>query len=169
MKSHTLRRATHGDLHMQTLPPRDSLRRRRGAAMVETAVVLTVLLTLIFGTLDLALAVRQYNAVADAARQVTREAIVRGEYAGPRKSPWGPTTYVGTAADDHDISRAVLAAIVGMEPSDVNIKVEWPDGTNAIGKRVRCTVSTTYQPIITRLALTTDVPLTATSTTLIAH
>jgi Flp pilus assembly protein TadG len=147
--------------------PRD--RTRRGATLVEAAVVLLVFVTLLLGTLDAALAVRQYNAVSQAARQGVREAIVRGEYAPPRRAAWGPATYSGTAADAHEIAQIIQQSLVGLDPGRVTILLTWPDGANTVGSRVRCTVATSYRPAVTTLFSRRELTFSATSTMLIAH
>lgn len=52
--------------------------RERGATLVESAVVLGVLLTLLFGIIDFGRALYTYSFVAQVARQGARWAIVRG-------------------------------------------------------------------------------------------
>lgn len=143
--------------------------RRRGATLVEAAIVLFVFVTLVMGTFDVGLAVWHHNTLSDAARQVTREAIVRGEFAAPRRTAWGPAAYNGTAADTQEIAQTVRPTLVGLDPSRVSVAVTWPDGSNKSGKRVQCTVSTTHQLIFTRLFTNSALTLSATSTMHIAH
>jgi Flp pilus assembly protein TadG len=50
----------------------------RGSTVVEFAVVLTVLLTMVFGIIDFGRAVYSYHFVSNAAREATRFASVRG-------------------------------------------------------------------------------------------
>jgi Flp pilus assembly protein TadG len=50
----------------------------RGGALVEFAVVLTVLFTLIFGIMDFSQAMYAYHFISNAAREATRYASVRG-------------------------------------------------------------------------------------------
>jgi Flp pilus assembly protein TadG len=51
--------------------------RQRGSALVEQALVLTFLLTVMFGIIDCGRALYTYHFVADAAREATRWASVR--------------------------------------------------------------------------------------------
>jgi len=51
--------------------------RQRGSALVEQALVVTLLLTVIFGIIDLSRAAYAYHFVANAAREATRWASVR--------------------------------------------------------------------------------------------
>lgn len=52
--------------------------RERGTTLVETAVVMAVLLTIMFGIIDFGRALYTYSFVANAAREGARWAIVRG-------------------------------------------------------------------------------------------
>ncbi|HWB33610.1 MAG TPA: TadE/TadG family type IV pilus assembly protein [Acidobacteriaceae bacterium] len=56
-----------------------TLRGEQGSTMVEFALSAVVLLTLIFGILGMCLALYSYHYVADASREGTRYAIVRGK------------------------------------------------------------------------------------------
>lgn len=142
---------------------------RRGAVMVEMAVVLSVFLLLILGTLDLGIATYRYNTISQAARQGARQGIVHGSLAPPAMTAWGPATYSGNAGDGSEYAQAVSPMLVGFTLSNVTIKVEWPDGGNASQQRVRYTVTTTYQPIVTSLFSNSTYTLSAVSTMPIAH
>lgn len=52
--------------------------RERGAAAVEFAICLVVLLTVLFGIMDFSRALYAYHFISNAAREATRYAIVRG-------------------------------------------------------------------------------------------
>lgn len=118
---------------------------RRGATLVEAAIVLPVFLTIILGLLDLAGAVYRHNLISEVARRGAREAMVLGGGAGPRRMPLGPQTWTGTAASPGDVSEAVRPLLAGIAPADVSLRLEWPDGSNAAPNRVRCTATTQYQ------------------------
>lgn len=120
-------------------------RQRRGATLVEAAIVLPVFLTLVLGLLDLAGAVYRHNLISEVARRGAREAMVLGGGAAPRRVPLGPQTWMGTAADPGDVGEAVRPLLAGIAPADVSLRLEWPDGGNAAPNRVRCTATTQYQ------------------------
>jgi hypothetical protein len=107
--------------------------------------------------------------LSQAARQGAREAIVRGSLAPPRRTEWGPATYMGTAADQHDIAQAIRPTLVGMDPNDVTILVMWPDGGNEEQNRVQVALSIAHRPLVTALITNRQVTLTARSTMLIVH
>jgi len=116
-------------VHSRRLP-------RRGVAVVEGAVVLSVMLILLFVILDLGLAVARYNILAATAREVARAAIVRGSLASPTAPEWGPAPYSGTAADGSEIAQAAAQYLAALPPSDVSVIVRWPDDGNREGDRV---------------------------------
>ena len=59
--------------------------------------------------------------------------------------------------------------LVSCPLDESRVQVEWLDGSNAPGKRVRVTVTTTYRPMVTFLFGNPAIQLTASSTMLIAH
>jgi Flp pilus assembly protein TadG len=137
--------------------------------MVEMSIVLSTFLLLTLGGLDLGLATFRNNTLSQAARCGARQAAVHGSLAAPAMTAWGPTTYNGNAGDGSQYAAAVSPMLAGFTLSKVTIKVEWIDGGNAIQQRVRYTVSTTYQPIITSFFSSSTYTLSAASTMPIAH
>lgn len=142
---------------------------RRGALMAETAIVMTVLIALTLGAVDLQIGVYRYNTLSEAARHGARQAMVHGALAPAAQGIWGPGAYAGTAADGSPYANAVRPLLVGFPQNDVIIRVEWPDGSNAIGQRVRYSLSTTYRPFLGFLIGYPNLNLTAASTMPIAH
>src|SRR3954470_9725930 len=80
---------------------------RDGAAMLECAIALPIMLLALFALLDLGLAATRYNALADAARQIARKAIIHGSLAPAEVGSWGPTQFTGTAADNSTVVQPV--------------------------------------------------------------
>jgi Flp pilus assembly protein TadG len=143
---HTEDRAIAGDQDMRCRKGNA----RPGATLVETALVGLVFLMVILGTLDLGIAVLRYNVSSQAAAQGARIASVHGSLANGFLGSWGPATY-GPAAgtDSNPIAQAIAPYLTGADPTAVTIKVEWLDGDNNTGHRVRVTVTDTYHPITT--------------------
>jgi hypothetical protein len=137
--------------------------------MVEAAVVLGVFLTLLLGSLDLALAVLRSNALAEAARRLARAAIVHGEDSAAVFTPWGPATCQGTASDGSDYADAIRDALVVAKLSEVKYQLIWPDGDNAGGDRVQATLTSKYAPILPSLFGSASYTLQATSVMRIEH
>lgn len=108
---------------------------RRGVTTVEVSVSLLLLLSVLFAMLDLGLLAFQSNMLSLAAREVTREAIVRGSAIDPSMA-WGPGTCSGTAGDGSSISQVLAPFCVTIPKSSMTFHVTWPDGANRIDNRV---------------------------------
>ena len=104
--------------------------------MVESVVILSTLLLIVFATFDLGLAALRYNTLSYAARHVARVAIVRGASAPPEYTAWGPNAYSGNAGDGSEIANAAALLLPTMKASDVQINVNWTDGDNREDDRV---------------------------------
>ena len=139
---------------------------RRGAAMVETAIVISVLLTLVFGMLDLGIAVFQRTSVAHVAREAARIASIHGDLA---PSQWGPTTYSGPASGNDDIINAIKPSLGALDPQQTTIKLEWPDGNATPESRICATVTSFHQPFLTFLFGSGTWTLSASTTVQINH
>jgi Flp pilus assembly protein TadG len=122
--------------------------RRGGTVAVEGAIVLSSLLIILFGMLDLALLVLESNTLAEAARRLCRQAAVHGQMASPLMTTWGPTSVSGTAADGTECGQALSPELVTFDLTQVNYVIAWPDGANQPGNRVSVTVTYAYQPMM---------------------
>jgi len=143
-------------------------RRRQGAAAIETAIVLMIFITLVFGMLDLGLGVLKHNSLSQAARRAAREAIVHGSMAEPL-GVWGPTGYSGTAADTHPLAESVRRSLAGMDHTEVTVQAAWPEGGNDLEQQVTITASMPYRPIMAFIFGSPEFTLEAKSTMRIAH
>ena len=116
---------------------------RRGASLVEGAIVLMVFLTLVLGTIDLGLGVLRYHLVSETARTLARQASVRGNTDPHRWPTWGPGS-VEVYADNtaSDISNFIRPYLATMDPSKVKINMDWPSGSNNVDDKV--SVKITY-------------------------
>jgi hypothetical protein len=116
---------------------------RTGAAAVECAITLPVVMFVLFAMLDLGLATIRYNALAAAARCIAREAILRGSLAPAATGSWGVNEFIGTAADGAPQTTSLAGILPTMEADDVGVRMTWPDGDNSPRSRVH--VELTYQ------------------------
>jgi TadE-like protein len=116
--------------------------------MVECAIALPVMFIVLFALLDLGLAATRYNALAEAARKIGREAILHGSLAPPTNGTWGPGEYTGTVADSSPIVAAAHDMVPTMNPNDVSVQVTWPDNDNSPRDRVQVEVSYQHHPLI---------------------
>lgn len=121
--------------------------RRRAAALVEAAFVLPSLMLLILGMLDFGLATLNRNNLSAAAIRLGRAASLHGQKSSPERTPWGPAVYQGTAAGADEIAGVVRPYLAVIAPAQVQIFLEWPDGSNALDQRVRVTLRHQQTPI----------------------
>ena len=142
---------------------------RHGTTTVESAIVLSTSLLVLFTIFDLGLATFRYNTLAAVARRVGREAIVRGDAAPPDRSAWGPAAYAGTAADSSEIAALAAPLLVTMTNSDVAIQVTWPDGDNAEGDRVQVQLTYVHHPFVPFLSVGSFLNLQAQTTMRLVH
>ncbi len=100
-------------------------RERQGVTLAESAIVLSVFLLLVLGMVDLAVGVFRSNMVSGAARQASRQACVHGLLA---TDSWGPATLGPlTGTDSHPLALALQPWLTGLDLSQLQITVEWPD------------------------------------------
>src|SRR5688572_30357725 len=92
---------------------------RHGVAVIEAAIVISVFLVILLGTLDLGLAVLRYNVLSETSRRLARTASLRGERATPERTAWGPGTYTGNAGDRSEYAEAIDDILITMKPQNV--------------------------------------------------
>ena len=107
-------------------------RRQRGQSLVETALMIWVIITVVFSVFELGWLMYTYSVLADAANEGVRYAIVHsgGDPAGTQAKV---KAFASTSM--HDVSA-------------ITVTVTSPDGTYAPPNRVRVTVTYTYIPFL---------------------
>jgi Flp pilus assembly protein TadG len=143
--------------------------RRQGATAVECAIVLSAFFIILFGMLDLGLAVLDYNTLTEASRRLCRQAIVHGQLSSPQMTPWGPTTVTGTASDGTAYGQALSAELATFTLSEVHYTITWPDGANSYDSRVQVAVTYDYQPMMPSILGTSGIALQTATTMHIQH
>jgi Flp pilus assembly protein TadG len=146
---------------------------RRGATVVEMAIVLLPFLVLTMGMLDLGVGIFRSHILAQAARHACRRAIVHGEQATALGS-WGPTTIDVPATATGvpivgDAAEGVQPMLVGCDLVQTRIVVEWLNGNNAFEEPVRVTITSPYTPVLLFIFPNGTIDLSASSTMPIAH
>ena len=103
-------------------------RNQRGQSLLETAMMMVVIFTVVFWVFEMGWLMYTYTVMADAANEGVRYAIVHsgGDVAGT-------TSKVTT-----------FAQMSLHNTSGINVSVSFPDGSAAPPHRVRVTVSYTY-------------------------
>jgi hypothetical protein len=139
--------------------------------------------------LDLGIALFRKQVVTEAARQGARNAIVHGYLApgGATMNAWGPTpsfypaltsqslyssstshTVQADAVTD-ELAGAIRPYLVGLDPSVVTVRIEWPDGSNEPGNRVTVSVTAPYRHAIPFVFGNGSISLGASSTMTVGH
>jgi Flp pilus assembly protein TadG len=154
---------------MTTQPNISARRRRRGAAMVEAAIVLPVCVLFLLGLLELSLALVRHTVMAEAARRVARAAMIHGAGAAAVQGHWGPAAVSIYASDNHPAAAAVRDVLMTLDPSQVQISIQWPDGDNQYDQRVQVGVTYRHQALLPIPGWYDHLDLQGSSTMRIAH
>ena len=109
-------------------------RRQRGQSLVETALMIVVVFTVVLWIFELSWLMYTYSVLADAANEGVRYAIVHSG-----GDPAGTQAKVKTfaAASMHDVNA-------------ISTSVTFPDNSSAPPNRVQVTVTYTYIPFLPR-------------------
>jgi Flp pilus assembly protein TadG len=111
---------------------------QRGSAVLEFAVAFTTLFTFLFAIMDLSRALYSYHFIADAAREGTRYAMVRGSSC----TSW--TTACPASASD--IQTYLKSVPAGINPASITVTTTWTPNNNP-GSVVNVQVQYSFQPI----------------------
>ncbi len=161
-----------GEMKMQRLCSRwQRLRDQQGATLVEFALSSAVLFSLLFGILIACLALYSYNAIAEAAREGARFAIVRGSSSCGFNTPCKATTT--------DVSNYVKSqAFPGVDTTRMTVTANWPTtGINCTPSVVPCnnpsnlvTVTVGYSfPMVIPFVPSQTLNMSSTAQMVIAH
>jgi Flp pilus assembly protein TadG len=112
-------------------PMQTRVKRQRGQSLLETAMMIVVIFTVVFWIFELGWVMYTYAVMADAANEGVRYAVV---HSGGDAS--------GTQAKVKTFAQTSLHDISAMSPPSVT----FPDGSAAPPNRVRVTVTYTYVP-----------------------
>jgi Flp pilus assembly protein TadG len=106
----------HPELHRHLQPARA---RERGTTMLESAVMISVLLLMMFGVIGFGTALYTYHFVSNTAREATRWASVRGATCSGLSG--------GCPAKDTDVDAYVqnLSTGIGLDPTKVTTITTW--------------------------------------------
>lgn len=106
--------------------PCDRARRRfgeRGAALIELAIALPILILLVFGLVEFGVTYNDYISIRDGVRQGAREGSV-GNF-GPAATTGSPCHLAGAGAASDNIKRLICLtkAEIGLDSTKVRVKV----------------------------------------------
>ena len=123
-----------------------------GSALIEAAAALTILLTVIFGTMSMSIAIYAYFVVADVARETTRYAMVRGNTFPTDCTAPGYANCIAQPADIQTYARSL--GFPAINTSSVTVTTTWRTSAGAAcgtadtcktpGNQVHITVTYAY-------------------------
>jgi Flp pilus assembly protein TadG len=99
--------------------------RRPGAALLEHALILPILILIVLGMIAGGLGVFRYQQMVTLAREGARYAAVRGAEYGTQ-----PGKAAATPADVYN--NAILPLAAGLDPAALSYSVTWPNGKYAV-------------------------------------
>lgn len=134
--------------------------RRRGTTMVEMAMICSVFLLLLLGTVELARAMWSREVITAAAREGARYAIVHGSHSA---NPSGPGN------NDPAVEARVRRHCYALDPSRLTITSSWPLGRNDNSSTVKVEVKYRFTSAAGALIGRRETLLTAASEMLIAR
>lgn len=126
-------------------------RLRRGAAMVETALVLSAWMILLLGTLDIGMILFRHTVMQQIAERAARLAMIRGVNSTPQIASWGPATVRVRLHQSDPVANLLRPSTCGLTPSGFEVLLEWTDGGNQRDQRVTVTVSSAQDTILQSL------------------
>lgn len=126
-------------------------RLRRGAAMVETALVLSAWMILLLGTLDIGMILFRHTVMQQIAERAARLAMIRGANSTPQIASWGPATVRVRLHQSDPVANLLRPSTCGLTPSGFEVLLEWTDGGNQRDQRVTVTVSSAQDTILQSL------------------
>jgi Flp pilus assembly protein TadG len=145
---------------------RNTLRKRlaeeNGQSMVEFAVTLPVLFTLIFCFMEMCLAFYTHNMISELAREGTRYAMVRGSSCLTSAS----SSCQATASQVNTFVSGIGFPNLG--GGTMTVAASYPDGNAAIGSRVQVLITYVF-PITMPFVPTNSISMSSTSVTTIVQ
>lgn len=122
-------------------PHRPPLLRQEGSALVETALSMAILLTFIFGVMEVGLMLYAYHFISDASRAATRYAIVRGsDQSGDCTAPGYANCIAQGGSNTGDIATYVKSDLTlpGINPGNMTVNSNWLMYSNSTSSWVSC-------------------------------
>ncbi len=124
---------------------------QRGQSAVEFGLMITILVFLLVGMLELTMFVYTYSVLADSAKEGVRYAIVHGASTSdllsgtPSGASWPACTTPATGSLLTTVQTYAVASL--HSTSSMNVYACYPDGTNKPGSAVQVSVNYLYQPL----------------------
>lgn len=126
-------------------------RKRRGAAAVEAAVVLPMVIVGIFVLLDLSMMVLRQNALTAAASHIARHVSIRGADHPMDVQELGPAPLQTTVSDLGQMHAELQPLLPTFDGSEVRVGMRWHDRKNSSGYPVAIELTYTHRSILGRI------------------
>jgi Flp pilus assembly protein TadG len=150
------------------------MKSKSGQSLIETALVLLMVMTALFGIIEIARMMLTYTTLADAARAGVRYAIVHGgertcggacDSDGPSGPDANPANVVAVVQNILSAATLPLATSASCPASAgaAGIVVTYPDGQNTVNSRVQVTACYGYAPMVSFLPFTSAMKLSSTT------
>lgn len=138
---------------------------------METAIAISLFLTLVLGMVDLGYGVFKQHVLSQAARQIARKATVRGQLATRMDEVWGPEEIEMQADGENPVVEATAEKLIGWKLEEVHVHVTWPDGNNDARRsdRIKVELSAPYRPTLGFVVGNPNIVLRGSSTMYISH
>lgn len=150
---------------------RSQRRGRKGATLVEAAISLGLMLSVLIFVLDYAVASFRSQTLNYLADRLAREAAIHGTRTSPtwRGGPWGPTAVQTTLAGTDAVAQMGRVFCNTLPNADVTIRITWPSGSNEMGNPVLVNVEMPWSPALFRPVSSSLITLRGVSRQTIAH
>jgi Flp pilus assembly protein TadG len=152
----------------------------RGSAIMETALSMLVLLSVIFGLFELSLAAYSFHFVSNAAREGARYAMVRGSTAGAACATYNTTYCNASGANITSYVQSIALPAISTSSTVMTVNTAWtaftggntcpasPAPCNSPGNLVTVTVTYNF-PLSIPFIPAANIPMTSHSAMIISQ
>jgi Flp pilus assembly protein TadG len=127
-------------------------RNERGGTLIEFSLILMLLLTVLFGVIEVGMMILTYTTLATATRAGARYAVVHGADCTGVCGQSSPDPLIGSVGVSNAVKDLTTAA--GLVTANLTVTVTYPNGNNSIASPVQVTAAYAYTPIVSFLPLT---------------
>jgi Flp pilus assembly protein TadG len=136
--------------HFHSLHISDRRNQRRGATLVEAAIALSAIITIIVGALDFSIAAYKSQVLNHIAQRIGRSAVIHGSLSNAtwNGGRWGPSTITTNLSSTNPVATNGNTISSGLHKPSVTIELTWPNGNNNPGSPVIVQASMDWSPML---------------------